>query len=422
MRKAILVMAALALAVPERAGAAEAPLAAVLTLDQAVQRVQQVGFEVRMARGDAEIAAGDAASASAGLRPQISISGTTLDANEPQLGMPIARQSYGAATLSVPIFTPSAHFSARSAASSAQAARSTVDASVSDAVLAVVQTYRHAQLADAVFGVRQVAVRDQHSHLTVTQARVDAGNAASYTLARDRAGLAVAVQAAEDAAAERDEAENDLAALLDLPVQTPPHVEPLAKVPFLDTREALLARALRHRPSYAAAQLSLAAAKLAADSARAAYLPTAQLTAQTYNGTSTPALGSAGAQVGVTVTLPIIDGGSRAAAILRAQGALDRATAARDQLLIGIQRDVANAYRELQASRTNLDTAQAARADAEEQLRVARLRESSGKSIELEVLDALSVAAASRETVLRSLARYDDAVAALHHAVGDRTP
>lgn len=422
MSKAIFVAVALMLASPTFAGADEVQPTDVLTLDRALQRVQQVGFDVRMSRGDAEIAAGDAAASRAGLRPQISISGIALSANEPQLGMPIAQQSYGAATLTLPIFTPSAHLSARSAASTAQAARSTVDATANDAVLLVVQTYRRAQLADAVFAVRQVGVQDQQSHLTITQARVDAGKVPSYVLARDRAGLAVAVQAAEDAAAERDEASNDLAALLDMPVEAPLRVEPLAKVAFVDTREALVARALRQRPSYAAALLNVAAAKSAAESARAAYLPSAQLTAQTYNGSSTPALGSSGAQVGVTVTLPIIDGGSRSAAILRAQGALDRATAARDQLQVGIKRDVANGFREFQASQANLDTARAAQADAEEQLRVARLRESSGKGIELEVLDALSVAASSRETVLRSLARYDVAVASLHHAVGDRSP
>jgi hypothetical protein len=63
---------------------------------------------------------------------------------------------------------------------------------------------------------------------------------------------------------------NNLAALLDLPIETPLHVEALAKVAFLDAREALLARALGQQPAYAAAQLRVVAARSVADSARSA--------------------------------------------------------------------------------------------------------------------------------------------------------
>jgi len=422
MHKLLLAAAFAATAIPVAGAAAEQPTAPVLTLAQAVQRVQQVGFDIRMARGDAAIAEADARTARVGLHPQLGVSVIGLNANEPQLGMPVARQAYGAASLSVPIFTPATRAAASAAAASASAAATTVEGVVNDAVLSVVQTYRRAQLADAVFSARQVAVRDQQDHLRVTELRVAAGKSPRYTVARDRAGVAVAVQAAEDAAAERDQARNDLAALLDMDLTQAPATEPLTVVAFDASPEALLARALRERPSLRAAEQRVTAARANVVSARDAYLPTAQLSAQTYNGSSSPALGSAGSQVQVAVTLPIADGGSRSAAVLRARGELDRATAARDQLRRGAERDVANSLRELQAARSNLATAQAAQADSEEQLRVARLRESSGKGIELEVLDALSVAANSRETVLRSLARYDNAVAGVRHAVGDRTP
>ena len=69
-----------------------------------------------------------------------------------------------------------------------------------------------------------------------------------------------------------------------------------------------------------------------------------------------------------------------------------------------------------------MNTAAAAQADADEQLRVAQLREEAGKAIELEVLDALAVAASAREGALRAMARYDNAVAAVQHAAGDQTP
>jgi outer membrane protein TolC len=85
-------------------------------------------------------------------------------------------------------------------------------------------------------------------------------------------------------------------------------------------------------------------------------------------------------------------------------------------------RDVARAWREFEAATRNLATAAAIQADAREQLRLVTLRQTAGKAIEAEVLDALSVAANARETVVRSIARYDIAIAAIHHAAGDLSP
>jgi len=402
------------------AGAQE-PLPRSLTLQQAVERVRSTGFDVRMAKADARVASADAASAGAALRPQIGISGNVLDANEPQLGMPIARQAYGAATLSIPLFTPSNRLNARAANQIAGAAQSAVFATTSDAVFSTVQAYRKVQLADAVVVARQAAVADQVTHLRLTEERVAAGKVARYVTLRDRASLASAQQALEDAASERDQAAYDLEALLDLP-QDPVVLEPLVQATLNETREAALARALQQYPSLLAAEQRLAAAQIGISAARSAYRPSTVLTAQTYNGASSPALGQSGGQVQLTASLPIVDGGSRAAALAKAQAETDRATAVRDQVRASVLRDVASAWREYEAATRNLATATAVQADAQEQLRLVTLRQSAGKAIEVEVLDALSVAANARETVVRSIARYDIAIAAVHHATGDVTP
>jgi len=418
---AALLTASLSL-LPQIASADPERLDGVLTLDQAIARVQRVGFDVRAARGDAEIAAADARTARAGLLPQIGISAVALDANEPQLGMPIARQGYGAASLTVPLLTPSTRYSSLAAAAGARAALINIEASVNDAVYATVQAYRRAQLADAVLDARHLAVRDQQDHLRVTGLRVASGKSPRYTLARDRASLAVALQNEEDAASERDQARNDLVALLDFTVDSNVRTEPLATLAFAEPRDAIVTRALQQSPALLAAEQRVSALQATLGATRGAYLPSTQLTAQSYNGGSSPYLGHGGGQIQLTATLPIVDGGSRSGGVARARGDLNRVIALRDQLRVGVQRNVANAYRELEAARRNLSTAQTAQTDAEEQLRIARDRESAGKGIELEVLDALSVAGNARETVLRSLARYDNAVAAVHHAAGDRSP
>jgi len=393
----------------------------VLTLQQAVERVRSAGFDVRMARADARGASADAAGTGAALRPQIGISGNALDANEPQLGMPVARQAYAAAMLSIPLFSPSNRLNARAANESARSAQTAVFATTNDAVFAAVQAYRKIQLAEAVVAARRAAVADQTTHLRLTEERVAAGKMARYVTLRDRAALASAQQALEDAASERDQAAYDLGALLDLP-QDPLSVEPLNQLSMNETRDALLARAMRQRPSLLAAEQRVTSAQTAIAAARGAYLPAALLTAQSYNGGSSPSLGRSGGQVQVTASLPLVDGGSRAAAVAKAQAQYDRTVAVRDQTRAGVVRDVASAWREYEAATHNLATATIVQADAQEQLRLITLRQAAGKAIEVEVLDALSVAANARETVARSIGRYDIAIAAIHHAAGDLSP
>ena len=420
MRKSIALASLAVILFPTLAGAEPELLHRVVTLQEAVERVRSVGFEVRAARADAEIAAGDATIARAAVLPQIGVSAVALAANEPQLGMPVARQTYGAGSLSLPLFAPASRPAARAAAGALRAARSTVGEVANDAVFMMVQAYRREQLAMAVLETRHAALVDQADHLRVTEVRVASGKLARFALLRARAALAAASQSAEDAGAERDQARNDLAVLLDLDVASQLGVEELAVVAFDEPIELASARALRQRPAMLAAQERVEAARANLAAARGAYLPSITLTAQSYDGTSSPQLGRSGGQLQVAATLPVLDGGSRAGAIAKAQGTFDRAVALRDQTRLGVLRDLANSYRELAAARRNLATAQSASADADEGLRVARLRERAGKGIQLEVLDALAVDAVAREAVLRSLARFNLAVAAVQHAAGDR--
>jgi outer membrane protein TolC len=395
--------------------------AQVLTLAQAVERARTASFDVRIAQADAAIASADAAASHAPLRSQVSVSANALDADQPQLGMPVSRQAYGAASLTVPLYTPAGGLAARAADIGALAARTGVTAAANDAVFTATQAYRRIQLADAVLDARRAAVADQAAHLRTTEQRVAAGKVARYVTARDRAALAGAVQAQEDAASERDQAANDLAAMLDLS-EAPVSVEPLVRDVLADSQQAVLTRALHQRPSLAAADQRVIAASAGIAAARGAYRPSAALNAQTYNGTSSPSLGRSGGQVSVTASLPIVDGGSRSTASAKARAEYDRAVATRDQVRASVARDVANAWREYEATSRNTASATTALADAQEQLRTATLRESAGKAIVTEVLDALALVASARETLARSIARYDVAIAAIHHAAGDFTP
>jgi outer membrane protein len=394
-----------------------------LTLTQASARAKALGYDVRDARASARIAASDAVTQGAAIAPQLGLSATALNGNLAQLGMPVARQAYGSASLSFPILAVSTSRAARAARETSAAAATDMETAREDAAFAAIQAYRRAQAAEAIADVRAVAVRDEKEHVRFTNLRIAGGKLPLYVAARDRAGLAQAEQMLEEANAERDKALVDLAALL----AYDPTASRITLGDSLDTevfdrsRDEILATALARRSEVTAAKQRVIAAQFAFAAARGAYVPNAMLTGQTYTGVSSPKIGGSGGQITLTLSLPISDGGSRAAAIVRASGELDHARIAFERVRANILRDVVNAWRDLEAARVNLATAKAAQEDAKAQRGAVLLREQAGKAIELEALDALTLVATARETVLRSIAGYDMAVAAVRRAAADPT-
>src|SRR5450631_1136102 len=101
---------------PLLASAQSTRAAAPISLRDAVRRVESDGFDVRMALAQAALATADVGTARAAYLPQIGVSGTVTDGNLPQLGMPVARQTYVSANVSVPVFNPSLWATTRAAA------------------------------------------------------------------------------------------------------------------------------------------------------------------------------------------------------------------------------------------------------------------------------------------------------------------
>jgi outer membrane protein, multidrug efflux system len=391
-----------------------------LTLAQAIQRAQTSGFDVRMAQADADAAAAREAASRANVLPQVGVSGTTSNGGITQLGMPYAQQTYILATASVPIFVPSAFNTAKAAAHSAEAAGYSTAAQRNDAMLLATRAYERALLAAAVVESRTVTVGYQQRHVDDVAVRVRTGDSARYQLFESQAALAQAQQALEDAAVEHDTSISDLEVTLDLAITPALRLSDMLTPLTLSGGVATFARrALSQRPEVLAAQTELQAAQARGAASRAQYLPAIVANAQTYNGHSNPPLGPTGYQVGITASLPVFDGGSRPAAVHEANAGVQRAQALLEQADLSAQRDVANAWREYEAAQRNLETAHVQAAAATEELRVATLRERSGKGTTLEMLSALSDDAAARENALRAVARFNDAIAAVHHAAGD---
>jgi len=422
MRRQVLSMATLFVFAMAFAPVSAEPLqwTGALTLAQAIQRAETAGFDIRMALADADAAAARAAASRANVLPQIGVSGTTSNGGIKQLGMPYAQQTYLLASATVPIFVPNAFNTSTAAARAAQAASYSTAAQRNDAVLVTTQAYERALLAAAVVESRTVTVGFQQRHVDDVAQRVRTGDSPRYQLFESQAALAQARQALEDAAVEHEAAISDLEVILDLAVTPELRLADTLTPLYLNGDMATYSkRAQLQRPEVLAAQKEVDVAQARGAAARAQYLPTIVANAQTYNGHSNPPLGSTGYQLGITATLPVVDSGSRPAAVHEADAALRHAQAALDQAQLSALRDVANAWREYEAAQRNLETARVQAVAAAEELRVAKLREHSGKGTTLEMLSALSDDAVARENTLRAVARINDAIAAVHHAAGD---
>lgn len=395
-------------------------LAVSLTLSQAITRAQTAGFQVRMARADAESAAARAAASRAALLPQASVNATTSNGGITQLGMPLAQQAYFSTNVTVPIFTPNTFATAQSAERSARAAAFAQAQARDDAMVSAVQGYEDALLARAIYAARETTVEDEERHLRNASVMVKSGALPRYVLAQSQAALDQAQQNAVDAAARRDEAMNDLKVTLAYDLAAPLTLsDALQPIAFSGSERAFLERAATLQPNVRAARQRLEAAQMRVAAARWSYAPAIAATAQTYNGRSTPPLGNHGYQVGVTASVPVLDGGNRSAVLHMARADVTRAQAALEEATLSTQRDVMNAWRELRAAQRNIRSARSQETAAAQALRVAELRERNGKGITLETLDALARKAAARESLLRAIARFNIAVASLHRAAGD---
>ena len=393
-----------------------------LTQAQVVARAQQ-SFDAQLAQLNAQTAAAQVQSVRAQALPQLYVSGTAMNSSLSQLGMPVARQTYGSLNATVPLFAPQAWAGARAAGYDAYAARATAAMDINQAVMAAVQQYDAAGLAQAIVQQRAIDVQDRQSHLKLTTQQVRAGAAPRYLIARDQAALAQAQQSKENARADAVRARHALEVLLNIDLSSKPVVALAApSLTFRPDIPALEQRAYAQRPDVVAAQRSLLAAQHRISRARAAYLPVISATAQTYNGFSNPPLGGTGAQVGVSASLPLFDAGTRSADVQLARVDYDRAQVQLDRTRLQAQADVLDAVRDLQAAQHNVVTAKTEQTNADVELRIAQVRERAGKGIELETLDALAAVANAREDVVRARARYADSLATLHRAVGDYAP
>jgi outer membrane protein TolC len=404
-----------------------------LTVEQAVQIAREENRRLRSARADvAEAqAAVSAMRAETRLRVSATAYGTTgtfdniirsAPGVEPPNLMPVPPSSFGDLNLAA-MYPLSTGGALASGVARSEALHQAAGASLAAVELTIARQARTdflaALQADEVVKIYDDWVKAAGENVRVTRERYSVGKVPLFDLLRAQTDLADAIQQLTTARNDREAARVRLLTTLGVDLASPPELvaSPDAEAPAPGLGEALAAADV-NRPELAEAAARVRAEGQSIRRAEAAFRPQVYAMAMqdVQDGRAIDPRG--GYTVGVVASLPVLDGGARRADLAQATAANSRAEALREDLRQQIRSEVAQAWLRVNTAEQNVRTSEAARAQAEENYRIAATRYETGKSIIVELLDALTALTRARTNVTN--ARYDRAIARveLQRAVG----
>ena len=357
MRLPILLLTGLALALPSAAGA--------LTLREALARTWETNPRLAIARESVRLLAEDIEQARALGRPSAGVSGSTNQAIDgiTRFADGGRNASVGVAA-SVPLYRGGLiRSSVRAATEREKAGRFDVAALENAVFLDAVRAYEDVRRDEAVVDLNRNNVRVLEEQLRASRDRFEVGDLTRTDVAQSQARLARARSQLREAEAQLVASVEVFASVVGTePVALEP---PPALGDLPDTREAVVREALDSNPELQSARASERAADEAIGVARSARRPSLSASADAnytnFLGSRDDALGLPGgtldndltrAGVGVTIAVPLYQGGALSSRVRQAQ-------TRRSQAML----DIANTERLVtQQARTALEALEAARA------------------------------------------------------------
>lgn len=431
-----------------------------LTRDQAVAIALRESPVVRGAVAEVESAAGRWEAARAETRPWISantfLTGgsnanilATPPFSRPQMIMGLPRGAFldQNVMLMYPLSTGGRlKAMIRQAAAQREASREELEARRQDVVLMTRTTYHEVLARRALADVARARLQENQERLRIDRARLQQEQVPAFYVLRDEAEVAAAQQ--ELTNAERDvelallqmktvmgvhpgsrvdvvgsleyQSSADLVARLTTAFSTgetlPPASTRASALPS-DLR-ALLRLAERQRPELKAIGLRVREREAEIAVARSAFRPQVNAAAM---GDLMKMKGEdpfVGGTFGVVASLPLFNGGQRAARVRTAEAERQRQEQEREQVALQVAQEVSAALLNMRAAEKNVQAAQAALTAAQEEYRVANLRYQAGRSIVLEALDALAARVRAESNVVQALFEHNLAQDQLRRAVG----
>ncbi|MCE5237472.1 TolC family protein [bacterium] len=279
--------------------------------------------------------------------------------------------------------------------------------------------YRRCLLNRMLVDVRRKDVAARRELVRVDSVKLEAGKIPLYYHLRDKTRLADAEQMLVNAERDLEVSCYDLSVLMGL---QPPQQLRLSEampgyMPTEQDADEALAAAAANRPELAALRARLAAADAGISAAQAAYHPQLAV-AVIFDAMAGRSMSAGGYTAALTAGVPLVDGGSRAAEVAMARAQQQQLSERERQVALSVAREVLGSLANLKAADQNTRTALEARAAAEEDNRITRLRYDAGKAINLEPLDALAALVKARVDAVQALYEYNDAVDELHRAMG----
>jgi outer membrane protein TolC len=301
-----------------------------------------------------------------------------------------------------------------------RAQESAFAATASQTVLSVRQAYYNYVQSEGQVAAAQRAVDASQEDVRVTQAQVRVGTSPQFNLLQAQVQLATAQRNLTQAKAAAVLAEQQLAAVVNLPISTAINATtPMGLPTPPQDVEALVKQGLSNRPEIAQAQANIQSAQAAVDLAAAGLRPNVTVfggPAAVSNNllTNTPIIWTGTIQM----TLTVFDGGLTRAKVEQARQQLNLARVQLEQTQQTVEEQVRAAYLNLQQAAESLTSAQTGLVAAQEALRIANVRFQAGVGTQLDVVTEIQNLASAEAAVVQAQFQYNLALAQIDQAVG----
>lgn len=405
-----------------------------LTIEEAVRFGLRHSPSLRVSQAEISAARAETGIARARTQPQLSVNGFVSQGNmpnmlrsvgvEPQAMLMAPDGGFFDANLMLmaPLYT-GGYLQGLVAAAIAREHAAIAEASAmrAEVTLRIRESYARALYGVELAKAQQSRVEAAVAMVQIAQAQVDVGMGIEASVRRAEAELAEARR--ELTIAENDRGKMllellaEMGASMDIPVTL---MDSLVFTPPARTLKESIVAADQTRGELLAARQRVRAAGGQVSSAEGALRPQVYGFAMGDAFTSRDVMGrNMGYTVGVAVSLPLLDGGMRRSEVAAARSMRERAQAEADRWRLQVEKEVRQAWLDIETAAQNYRTAEAALAAAQVAYEVIVLRVEAGKGILVEQLDALAALTRARAFVAQALYEHQIAVDRLGRAIGE---
>lgn len=423
----------LAMALSRPSVAQQAP-PSQLTVEQAVEFALRHSPILKASRAEVSAARAETGAARSRQRPQVTASGFLSQGSmpsilqssmgvEPPASVLAPTGSFADANLMLMVPLHSGWLSGLVAVAVAreQAAIAEATGMTAEVALRVREAYIRSLLAAELVKAELARLAAAEEMVRTAQARLEGGKGIEAAVKRAEAELAEARRELTMAENDRRKQVLDLLAEMGAGLDISPVLaETLSFKPLEATLQSFLDRARERRGELVAARQRVRAAQGEMSATEGAFKPQVYGFAMGDAFAPREMVGNrSGYTLGLTVSLPLFDGGRRRSEVSAAQAMVEKARAESDRVELQVAKEVRQAWLDIETAEQNYRTAEAALSAAQASYDVAAIRVESGKSIQLEQLDALAVLTRARANLARSIFDHQLSIARLHRAVGD---